>query len=175
MKNFLQLLMVFGFVVALAAQETPHVATKYKIYKVNFLVYELADGKRINERTYSLPVTSVDGNPRDSSINVGNRVPIAVKEEGQIQYIDIGFTLECNVAEQNDKFVINSTLVLSSIVVPEQPGTESRGVGGDPVVRQVKQRFTTLVSPGKPTLVTSIDDVNSKKRLQVEVTASRLE
>src|SRR5579863_828334 len=112
MKKLLQLLTVFGLVAALAAQETPHAVARYKIYKVNFLIYELEDGKRINERTYSLPVTTLDGNPRDSSIDVGDRVPIVTKEEGQIQYIDIGLTLECNVAEQNDKFVINSTLVL---------------------------------------------------------------
>lgn len=178
MKKLLQLLMVFGLVAALAAQETPRAVAKYKIYKVNFLIYELEDGKRINERTYSLPVTTIDGNPRDSSVNVGDRVPIAVSKEGvnqQIQYIDIGLTLECSVTEQNDKFVVNSTLVVSSIILPDQAGNPVRDVGGDPVVRQIKQRFITQVAPGKPTLVTSIDDINSKKRLQVEVTASRLE
>lgn len=175
MKKFLQVLMFLGLAAALAtAQQTP---ARNKIYKVNFLVYELEDGKRINERTYTLPVTTMDGNPRNSSIAVGDRVPITVRvheKEEEIQYIDTGLDLECNVTEQNEKFVVNSTITLSSVVALDQGGNQVRG-GGDPVVRQIKQRFTTLVAPGKPTLVTSIDDVNSKKKLQVEVTATRLE
>jgi len=77
------------------------------------------------------------------------------------------------VTEQEDKFIVHGSLELSSFALPDQ-GTDPRS-GGNPVLRNIRQSFTTLVSPGKPTLVTTMDDINSKKRLQVEVTATRID
>ncbi|HKE32303.1 MAG TPA: hypothetical protein VKD65_11310 [Candidatus Angelobacter sp.] len=175
MKRFFQLLWIFGLVSVMAAQEAPkHLQ---KIYKVVFLIYEVEDGKKINERTYTLPVTSVDGNPRDTTMSVGSRVPIATAgttgDKIQWQYIDIGLNIDCSVTEQEDKFIVRGGIVLSSLAIPEQ-GIDPRS-GGNPVVRQVKENFTTLVPPGKPTLVTTMDDINSKKRTQVEITATRIQ
>jgi hypothetical protein len=180
MKNLLYLLLVFTLGSTLAAQSAPEpkvtheapAAPLQRIYKVNFLIYELADGKRINERTYTVPASSTG-----SSIQVGDRVPVTTEgKEGHLQwqYVDIGLSIDCNVSEQQDKLMVTSNLAISSIVLPEQ-SAEARSGGGNPVVRQLHQRFVALVSPGKPTLATSIDDINSKKRFQVEVTATRLE
>lgn len=170
MKRFLQLLLILGLVSVMAAQEGPkHLQ---RIYKVAFLIYEVEDGKKINERTYTLPVTNVDGSPRDSSIKVGTRVPIATGEK-QFQYLDVGLNIECNVTEQEDKFIVHGGVDLSSFALPEQGANTPSA--GNPVLRNVRQSFTTLVVPGKPTLVTTMDDVNSKKRLQIEVTATRIE
>ena len=175
MKRFFQLLLIFGLVSVMAAQEAPkHLQ---KIYKVVFLIYEVEDGKKINERTYTLPVTSVDGNPRDTTMSVGSRIPIATaintSDKTVWQYIDIGLNIDCSVTEQGDKFIVRGGIVLSSLAMPEQ-GTDPRS-GGNPVVREVRENFTTLVPPGKPTLVTTMDDINSKKRTQVEITATKVE
>lgn len=175
MKRSLRLLLVLGLLSAMiAAQDAPkHIQ---KVYKVVFLIYEMEDGKKINERTYTLPVNTVDGNSRDGSIRVGTRVPIETgtnsSDKTMIQYIDVGLDLDCNVTEQEDKFIVHGSVTLSSLVPPEQ-GTDLKG-SGMPVLRQIKQIFTTLVSPGKPTLATTLDDINSKKRMQVEITATRL-
>jgi len=174
MRKLLRLLLVVGLVSAVAiAQETPkHLQ---KIYKAVFLIYEVEDGKKINERTYTLPVNSVDGSPRDGSMRVGTRVPIATGTTSgntQYQYIDVGLNIECNVTEQEDKFIVHGNVDLSSFALPDQ-GTDSRNLG--PILRNIRQSFTTLVLPGKPTLATTMDDVNSKKRLQIEITVTRLE
>ena len=171
MKRFLQLLLVCGLASVLTAQEAPKRPVQ-KFFKVSFLIYELDDGKKINERTYSFPVTTVDGNPRDGSIRVGTRVPITTGEK-QIQYLDVGLNIDCNVTEQADKLIVHGSLELTSFPLPEQASDPRIGV--NPVLRNVRQNFTTLVSPAKATLVTSMDDINSKKRLQVEVTVTRIE
>jgi len=121
MKRFFQLLMIFGLVSVMAAQEAPkHLQ---KIYKVVFLIYEVEDGKKINERTYTLPVTSVDGNPRDTTMSVGSRIPIATaintSDKTVWQYIDIGLNIDCSVTEQGDKFIVRGGIVLSSLAMPE--------------------------------------------------------
>jgi hypothetical protein len=177
MKKILQLFLLIALASALQAQETPKSTEQSKrpairVYKVSFSIYELEDGKKINERNYSLPVNSVDGNPRPGFIKVGTRVPIASGER-QITYIDVGMNIDCDVVEQAEKFVLSSTLDISSFALPDQ-NADPRA-GGNPILRQVKQHFVTLLAPGKPTLVTSIDDTNSKKRMQVEATVTRIE
>ena len=171
MKRFLQLVFVVGFASLLAAQEVPKRPIQ-KVYKVSFLIYEVEDGKKINERTYSFPVTTIDGNPRDSSVKVGTRVPVTTGEK-QVQYLDVGLSIECDLVEQADKFVVHGNIDMSSFALPEQ-GADPRS-GGNPVLRNVKQNFHALLAPGKPTPVTSLDDINSKKRLQVDITAARIE
>jgi hypothetical protein len=187
MRRFLQFFLAFALASVSLAQEpstkkdTPEFSQPLeKIYKLNFLIYELEDGKKINERTYMVPVVTVGGKARNSVFRVGDRLPVttaslsSAQPERQIQYLDIGLSIECSVTEQADKFIVTSDLSISSVVLPEQ-GVAARPGGESPVIRQIRQQFTTIVSPGKPTLVTSVDDINSKKRLQVEVTATRLE
>lgn len=187
MRRFFQFFLAFALASVSLAQEpstkkdSPEFSQPLeKIYKLNFLIYELEDGKKINERTYIVPVVTVGGKARNSVIRVGDRLPVVTAAsaerpaETQWQYVDIGLTIECSVIEQADKFIVTSDLAISSVVLPE-PTSEARVGEGNPVVRQIKQQFTAIVPPGKPTLVTSIDDINSKKRLQVEVTATRLE
>jgi len=172
MKRLLQLILVLVFALAMQAQETSKPLHVVRIYRVNFNIYELEDGKKINERNYSLPVSSIDSSGRPGSIKVGTRVPVTQKE-GQIQYIDVGMNIDCDVTEQAEKFILSSNLEISSFALPDQ-NADPRA-GGNPILRQVRQHFVALLAPGKPTLVTSIDDTNSKKRLQVEATVTRIE
>jgi len=171
MKKVLQIVFVLGLATILAAQDTPKPAAQ-KIYKATFLIYEVEEGKKINERTYVLPILSVDNKPHDSNIRVGTRVPVAASAT-QTQYLDVGLSIDCNVTEQADKFIVHTNIDMSSFALPEQ-GADPRN-GGNPILRNVRQTVSTIVSPGKATPLTSIDDVNSKKRLQVEVTVTRIE
>ena len=179
MKKLLQFLFVVSVVSAatlLTAQETPKKdapeAHSHKFYKVSFLIYELEDGKKINERTYNFPVSTDNGIGRRSSMRVGTRVPVVTKET-QVQYLDVGLDLSCDVNELADKLLVNSSVEITSFALPEQAADPRSG--GNPVFRNIRQNFTTVVTPGKPALVTTMDDVNSKKRMQVEVTATRIE
>ena len=173
MKRLLQLFLVLVFALAMQAQDASKPIHMVRIYRVNFNIYELEDGKKINERNYSLPVSSIDGNGRPGSIKVGTRVPVTSKEGQQIQYIDVGMNIDCDVTEQAEKFILSSNLEISSFALPDQ-NADPRA-GGNPILRQVRQHFVALLAPGKPTLVTSIDDTNSRKRMQVEATVTRIE
>ena len=177
MKRLCQLLFVLSFVSALVAQQATKApeaftAPSQKIYKVNFVIYELEDGKRINERSYTIPINTVDNKSRTGWIRVGTRVPVTVKEK-EFQYLDVGLRIDCEVTEQAGKIILSSTIEISNFVLPDQ-NADPRS-GGNPIMRNIQQRFVALLSPGKPSLVTSIDDINSKKRLQVEATVTRVE
>lgn len=148
-----------------------------KVFKVTYNIYELEDGKKINERSYTLPVRTVGDNaPRQSTLKIANRVPITTKETNQgneVTYLDVGMNLECDVTEQSDKFIVFTGLDLSYMMSGDKVA-EPHALSM-PLIRSMKENSTTLVYPGKATLVTSIDDINSKKRTQVEVTVTRIE
>jgi hypothetical protein len=58
----------------------------------------------------------------------------------------------------------------SNFATPDQvPGHEAR-----PIIRQLKVSGSTLALLGKPTIVGSMDDPNSKRQFQLEVTVTKL-
>jgi hypothetical protein len=184
MKKLLMLLMTFLAAGTLAAQqdtkkdqEQPQkdvIAKEAAVptYKMSFSIYELQDGKKINQRDYSL---LVEANGRGANtLKIGTKVPIDAGNGG-ITYADVGFELRCSAAETvNNKLGMSVDMTVTNFAIPEQ-NTDPRTAGSRPVLRGVTQRVSAVVNPGKPQILTSMDDVNSTKRLQVEVTATKLE
>jgi hypothetical protein len=70
--------------------------------------------------------------------------------------------------EVNGKLAMKVNAELSSTV----PGTEA---GVSPVIRQNRLTAVVLVPLAKPTVIFSSDDLRGKGRLQVELTATRIE
>jgi hypothetical protein len=190
MKKFCVLLTLFLAIGAAAAQEDPgkkgQEAPAKKdnqeafpkmppgppTYKVAMNVYELQDGKRINQRDYSLLVVADDRS--GNRLKIGTKTPLSVDSD-KITYADVGFELECSLVEtSNNKVLLRLDLNVSSFAIPEQ-NTDPRTAGLHPVLRGVTQRLRAALTPGKPQIVTSMDDVNSNKRMQVEVTATKVE
>jgi hypothetical protein len=190
MKKLCLLFTLFATIGALAAQEDPakkgQEATTKKdgqeafpkmppgapTYKVAMSIYELQDGKRINQRDYSLLVVADDRS--GNKLKIGTKTPLSVDSD-KITYADVGFEMECSLLEaSNNKVVLRLDLNISSFAIPEQ-NTDPRTAGLRPVLRGVTQRFRAALTPGKPQVVTSVDDVNSNKRMQVEITATRVE
>jgi hypothetical protein len=82
-----------------ASAENRDPAPTLNFFKLAFVIYELEDGKRTNQRDYMM-IAKTDNQP--SSIRIGTRVPIYT-EEKQMTYVDAGLTLRCSVKEQVDK------------------------------------------------------------------------
>lgn len=162
------LIMIFlGLLLSASAQEKKEEPTR-SVYKLEFTVFELDNGKRINERSYMLHLSDADH--RGASTRVGTRVPVQVGGDKGVQYMDVGLKIDANFQSADDNslnVIIN--FETSGFALPEQ-STQS----GTPVLRNVSENVTAKVAYGKPTLVSSIDDVNSKRRLQLELTATRV-
>ncbi len=181
MKKLWQLLLVLTFVAALQAQppttQEPKPPSEVP-YKVTLKVSELEDGKKINERSYVFPaVATLQGQrSRPSGIKVGVRTPITVNDNDkarQIQYLDVGINIDCTLEDVDGKLTASLSIEMSNFALPEQAEDPRRG--GDPVLRQLKQNFRVQLPPGKSVQLTSLDDINSKKRTQIEVTATKFE
>jgi len=165
--------MVVGFALCLAAspsraQESnkPAEAQEKPInaYRLDFSVNEMEDGKRINSRQYSMNLNSSDTN----QIKIGTRVPVETKQ-GEFTYLDVGTSIKSRLRERDNGLMLDVWCDISNFALPDQENHSTH-----PALRQLQINASTMVLAGKPMLVGSVDDPNSKRQFQLEVTANRL-
>jgi hypothetical protein len=95
-------------------------------------------------------------------------------EEKKLQYIDAGLEIRCWLREPlAGKLPVQCDINISNFVL-EQQFADSKNSAG-PMLRTASVGTETVVTPGKPAVVANIDDVNSKKRTQIEITATKIE
>jgi|SRR5215469_2243359 len=150
-------------------------------YRLDFSFNEVADGKNVNTRHYSMDVTAGESN----EIKIGTRVPVATSsnnpskpEAVQYQYLDVGTNIWAQLREHGDDLMLSVRSDVSNLDTDSSDGT----AGGNPehrmdlgpVIRQIKISGTTLLATGKPILIGSMDDPHSKRQFQLEVTATKL-
>jgi len=141
-------------------------------FKLTFVMYELDDGKRTNQRDYML-IGRTDNQP--SSIRVSTRVPVYT-EEKKMTYVDAGLTIRCSLKEQVDRRVqFHCDIEISSFVRPEQIASSGNAGPAAPVLRTTRTESWALLTLGKPAILTTVDDINSAKRMQIEVTATKVD
>jgi 3D (Asp-Asp-Asp) domain-containing protein len=145
---------------AQAAAEKPVTA-----YRLDFTVTELEDGKKINTRQYSMNLNTDDAN----AIKIGTRVPVEAKQ-GEFQYIDVGTDIWSRLKERDNGLLLEVRCEISNFAIPDQ----ANRTNSMPLIRQLKINASTVVLPGKPIIVGSVDDPNSKRQFQLEVATTKL-
>jgi hypothetical protein len=189
MKKFFIVIMMFMAIGSLAAQEDtakkghePSAKAQEPVkdvpkqvetpvYKLAFTIYELQEGKRTNQRDYSLMIQA-DGRGANA-LKIGTKVPIDTGNG--ITYLEVGFDMQSEAIETvTNKLAVGVTLTVNNFAMPEA-NKDPRTAGNQPVIRGVTQRVRTVLTPGKPQVITSLDDPNSNKRMQVELTATKIE
>jgi hypothetical protein len=160
--------------IPLAAQEKPEskpaqtVAQEKPItpYRLDFTINEVEDGKKINARQYSLNVNTGDHN----NLKIGTRVPVEAKQ-GEVEYLDLGTEISADLRERDNGLALEVRAAMSSFATPEDQGNRSNNM---PLLRQMLIHASTVIFPGRPTVVGTADDPNSKRQFQLEVTATEL-
>ena len=142
-------------------------------YKLSFAIYELDDGKRVNQRDYSMIGRTGSG---QISARVWTRLPM-YSEDKKVTYVNGGLEIRCSLKDAPpQKVQASCDFEISSFVLPEQAAEALRNApGGVPILRTTSTSTWAVLTPGKSAIIASIDDVNSKKRTQIEVTATRLD
>jgi hypothetical protein len=148
----------------LTAQQETKVQKPVTAYRLEFSVRELDSGKRVNSRNYMM--MAEDGS--FARIRVGNRVPYQTAEK-QYQYNNIGMNIDCRPHEQQEGVALDVTVDISSVAPPSEIAPSY-----NPVFRSSRSEVQTVVAFGKPTLITSLDDVESNRRYEIEVTATKV-
>lgn len=149
-------------------------------YRVDFLISELEDGKKINTRQYALNLNSGEGD----ELKIGTRVPVEVKQ-GEIQYLDVGTSIWCRLRDSRNSapsehglkelswlgndVMLNLKAEITNFALPDPQGDRMR-----PAIRGMKIESSTIAIVGKQMVVGVVDDPNSKRQYQLEVTVTRL-
>jgi len=146
-------------------------------FKLAFVMYELEDAKRINQRDYMM-IGRTDNQP--SSIRVSTKVPITTYEKAGDKgytYTDVGLKINCSMKEQVDRRLqLHCDIEISSFIRPEQIANATGNAGvAAPFLRNTRTESWALVTLGKPAILTTVDDINSTKRMQIEVTATKVD
>src|SRR5262249_42767604 len=138
MKTICRLLIAFGLGATLLAQapakNTSEQATKVDaverhdtegFYKLSFVLYELEDGKRTNQREYGLMAKSGGG---PASVRVYTRVPM-YGEEKKVNYINAGVEIRCSLRDtiQAGKVQASCEFEISNFAHIPSPATDSAG------------------------------------------------
>ena len=141
-------------------------------FKLAFVMYEVDDGKRTNQRDYMM-IGRTDNQP--STIRISTRVPVYT-EEKKMTYVDAGLTIRCSMKEQVDRRLqLHCDIEISSFVRPEQIASSGNTGPAAPVMRTARTESWALLALSKPAILTTVDDVNSAKRMQIEVTATKMD
>jgi hypothetical protein len=138
-------------------------AVAAKCYKLEFVIKEVESSKILNSRSYSMVISSVDR----SNVRAISKVPFANKQgtSTEVQQISVGVSIDVHgVKEMDGRLSFTASVDISAL---KEDGT----VQSTPVIRQNYWNSTVVVPLKKPTLVFSSDNTDSKRQMQVEVTA----
>jgi len=146
-------------------------------YRLDFTLTELDGGKKTATHAYSVIVQRARNydDSRKTSFRSGSRVPIPVSHSTnpavntQFSYQDVGVNLDCRLYGPDDELTLNGNVELSNVV-----GAVDIGGLSEPVIRSARSEFTVAVAPGKTATVAGLDSVESQRRVDVEVVATKL-
>jgi hypothetical protein len=139
-------------------------------YRVDFSINELEGERKINARHYSMNLNSGDWN----AIKIGTRVPVVTEtlpnhsESAQFQYLDVGTHINCKLEERGDELALEVHSDFSNLA------SASDQHSPQPIIRQININGSTFAAPGKPIAIGAVDDPNSNRMFQLEVTVTRL-
>jgi len=176
-----------------AQQDNKPAAVPTHYYHLSYAVQEVAEnGKITNSRTYTTNLKTNTGIL--NQIRVGDKVPRCTDSPSRCEdpairpswsYTDFGVSIDSRNAEElNGKFSLNVTADISDAKLGDdkasnrlinKDGVASNERSGPLIIRQDRWSGDVLVPIAKPTVIFSSDDLNSQGKIQIELTATRIE
>lgn len=140
-----------------------------RTYRLTYTITEVDGGKRAGTQHYSMVIVS----GQQTVMKQGSKIPVAtgtVTENGspstqtQFTYLDVGLNFSATLDESANGVRLRSKAEQSSL------GTDKTIAGiQEPVVRQTVLEGTSILTPGKPLILGSLDIPDSTRRLDIEV------
>jgi len=90
-------------------------------------------------------------------------------KQGEMQYLDVGTNIYGRMRPLGDGLQLDARAEVSNFADSAQQNRSSM-----PLLRQLWIGGSTLVVLGKPMVIGAVDDPNSKRQFQLEVTVTRL-
>jgi hypothetical protein len=134
-------------------------------YRVDLVVNELSGDRKVDAHAYFLTLRERD----TGKLRVGSNIPMATQTGGASSAVmrhDVGMDLDCRVEEQGGSALLSLKVELTTLLGPAK--------GTAPVIHKLHWSTVSLIPFDRPAVITSADDVTSKRTYQLEVTVTRL-
>ena len=154
-------------------------AAEPAMHKVEFAIRDGSQAAAQTGRRYAIVVSANE----KGIFRIGEKVPYATSsfQPGmggagpqplmQYTYLDTGVNIECRLRELNGKITLNADLDISAVRQHEKTDTLHPP---NPTVAAIRLGVSSLMSPGKPTQIVSMDDPVTMKKFDVEATVTKL-
>jgi hypothetical protein len=140
-------------------------------YQLNFVLRELENERLINTRAYSI----IMSNHKDrGAIRSGEKVPFSSTSGAKTEWqqIDVGVNIDCaDLEELGDRIAIYILAEISSVM-------DSHGDNSPPslpIIRNHRWHSTVVLPLKQPTILYSSDDPASKRKVQLQLTATMIQ
>jgi hypothetical protein len=156
---------LFGYEAAThAASAAPKSPSPYRhVYRLDYGLTVTEAGKAPTTSAYVLNVE--EGQSGD--VRAGANIPLQTATGSMMApRMDVGVALHCQLARAGNELILHTSAELSA--------PEDRADPGPRAIRKVTASDDAVVTPGKPTLVASIEEQVSHARYEVMVTATKL-
>jgi hypothetical protein len=166
-------LLVLPLSVVATAQEAPAKPPAHT-YRLTYTLTVSDAGKKISVQHFTMTVSPPSNR---GSVKMGEKVPVVTGSyssdgksgvQTQFTYLDVGLNNSATVLEEPSGVQLSSKLEQSSVA----PGPA--GFPQDPIVRQIVLDNTTILYPGKPVTLGSLDIPDSTRHTDIEVVMERL-
>jgi hypothetical protein len=138
-----------------------------KFYRLDLAVKELDGGKTVNSREYFMIVSTGHEN---NQLRTGTKLPYG--SEDKRSYMDVGLSFDCREVSPSSSGELS--MILAADISSVADGDLKSATASLPVLRTNRWSSGVLVPLGRSTVVFSSDDLASKRRMQLEVTATPL-
>lgn len=141
-----------------------------KLYRLTFTVTDFEDGKRTGSQHFVFLAVAGER----TVFKQGSRVPIVIgtvekettAQSSEIQYQDIGWSIEATVSGSPENLMLRSKIEQSSLA-----GEKTAAIAPDPIVRQSVLQGSTELAENKPIVLGSLDLPGTTRRQEIEVVA----
>jgi hypothetical protein len=159
---------------------SPEAAPEGGFYRLDITMHEMEDGKTLNTRNYSI---SMKANKDTGAIRISHDVPITsgatpdplaaapagpVKSPFKSTQKSVSVSLDCVLKEKDSNLELGLRGEISGVIPPDQVK------GYPPISRDIFLVSTAPLTPGKTTMISSVDDPGSNRQFKIEATATKL-
>lgn len=139
-----------------------------KTYRLTYTITDIDGARRVGTQHFAVIVVAGGR----TTLKQGSKIPVATGTfnpgstgtQTQFTYLDIGLNIDASLDESAEGVRLRSKVEQSGIA------GEKSGLGDqDPIVRQTQIEGTSILTPGKPLILGSIDIPGTTRHLDIEV------
>jgi type II secretory pathway component GspD/PulD (secretin) len=156
--------------IALAQAMVHELDRPMKRYRLTYTIVDMDGTRRIGEQHYSM--VAVEG--QKMTVKQGSKVPLTTDDSKDssrqtVTYIDIGMSFEVQMNSLGENADLKTRVERSSVA------EERSGIGPqDPIMRQSVFEGSSVLTPGKPVTLGSLDVPGSTRHLDIQVVAEQV-